>query len=198
MDRRKPDGVGRRNRLKKWIQRLPLLPLCAAGFLCGILCCLFMGQADGALAPERLRRMREEMPDPKALLPCVCWSRGKWIMGLGILATTYLAPAACCGAAAWMGWSLGAFSCVALSNYGIKGLLLIFAGIFPQWLFYAPGFYFWMEWCMELYRGISHRCALHKKNCLIRMLLCLLFLGIGIFTECFWNPVVLHGILSRF
>ena len=184
--------------LKKWIQRLPLLPFCAAGFLCGIICCSFMGQAGGALAPERLRWVREELPDPKALLPYVCWNRGKWIAGLGILATTYLAPAACGGMAVWLGWSFGAFTCAAFSNYGIKGILLIFASVFPQWLFYGPGFYFWLEWCMELYLGVSHRYALHKKNCLLRMLLCLLFLGIGIFMECFWNPVVLHGILSRF
>lgn len=184
--------------MKKWIQRLPLLPMCAAGFLFGVFCQLPVGQAEGMLTPERLWQLRERMPDPKALVPYVCWDRGKWIVGLGILATTYLAPMACGGAAVWMGWCFGTFLRAAFSCYGIKGLMLIFASLFPQWLFYGPGFYFWLEWCRELYLGVSHGQVLHKKNCLVRMLLCLLFLGIGIFTECYWNPVVFHGILSRF
>ena len=198
MDRQHPSGMGGEADLKKWTQRLPLLPLCATGFLVGFFCYLIVGQGAGLLAPERLKEMGGQVLSAKTLLPYVAWNRGKWILGLGILATTYLAPVACGGTAVWMGCSFGAFVCAAFSQYGIRAILLIFACLFPQWLVYGPGFYFWVEWCTEIYQIIGGRRLLHKKNCLIRMLFCLFLLGLGIFMECFWNPFLLQGILSGF
>ncbi|MBO4514798.1 MAG: hypothetical protein J5721_03885 [Lachnospiraceae bacterium] len=184
--------------MKLWRQRSFLPSLCVTGFLLGILFCLIHGQGGSLLAPERLRALSEHAPEVRQWTAWLILCRGKGILLITLLATTCLAPLCCGACAAWMGWSVGTILAASLLHYGIKGLFLFMAAIFPQWLFYGPGYYFLLEWCMELYGGSFQKNKLSRKVCLIRLGLILALLGGGIFLESLCCPKILWGFLAHF
>lgn len=184
--------------MRRWVRNPKLLPLCGIGFFVGILFCLFCGQGESLLVPERLCKVSERAEGSVGLLFSLLMNRGKWMVLLLLAATTYLAPICCAVTAAWMGWSMGAFLTMALRQYHLKGILLLPAALLPQWLFYAPAAWLLLKWCMSLYGGIYLKQKLSKKSCLASLFLLLALMGMGIYLESFWNPKILHGILENF
>ena len=176
----------------------PLSSFCVAGFLLGIMIGILGGQEGSLLRPDSLCRIREQTMDVPGLLAYLVRERGKWIFLLILAATTCLAPTACYVAAAWLGMGLGTILTSALLPYGIKGILLLPATLFPQWLAYGPGTFYLLKWCQTVYEGIYLKKKLSAWECFVRLFMTLLLLGTGILAECYWNPRILQGILRRF
>ena len=105
----------------------------------------------------------------------------------------------------WQGFSVGFMLAVAIAKYGIKGILLILGGLFPQYLFYVPVYviYCWLTIYLRqrLYWGVQEQTArrryVYGAGLMAVIGLLLLFLS-GIFLESYVNPFILKKILNFF
>ncbi len=188
-------------------RKLSLMPLCAAGFFVGIFMNFWWGQGSALLTPAHLCRVKEglrEAVDAKraagnwSMIALVGMERIRWVALLILAGTTYLAPFGCMGAAAWLGISLGTFLAGSLCQYGIKGIVLVTAALFPQWLLYGPAFWFLINWCAELYGAIYHKSPFRKREGLVKLAFILLLILAGIVMESTWNPGILMETLVKF
>lgn len=179
--------------------KIPLLPLCAAGFLVGILLCL-RGKAEGTLlAPASLQEIKNMSIDKSGILYQVCKIRLGTVLLLLVAGTTYLAPLFCGGFSFWLGMGGGYFLTQAVMRYGIKGVLLLPAGCFPHYLLYLPAFYMLLLWCERLYGYIYLKREFPGwGSTAARLILILLAVFAGIFLESHVNPGILQGMLKNF
>lgn len=93
----------------------------------------------------------------------------------------------------YLGFSVGFLSVIAIMNYGIKGILLIFGFFLPQWLLYAPAIVLWrheLRFYKEAERGKKRRIKLAALIVAAGSLL--LF---GLFAESYINPFFLQKIV---
>ena len=188
----------------RWrIQKLPLLPLCVAGFFVGIFIGFLKGQDSALLSPENLLREQEcltaQMQKDQWEISALALGkeRIKWMIFLILSATTYLAPMVCRMGAAWLGLCLGSFTAMALRGYGIKGIFLVAGGLFPHWIPYGIGFFELLLWCEALYEGIYRKRSLARMGMLARLALILLMILTGIFLESHVHPKIMAGILQN-
>lgn len=97
------------------------------------------------------------------------------------------------------GCSMGSMLSVLILRYGLKGLLLFFALIFPQDLIYLPAIFGWVavftEWNEKLF-GIRSR--LEKRRKFLRISALLGVTIIGIIVECYVNPIIVKWCLKFF
>lgn len=105
----------------------------------------------------------------------------------------------------WQGFSVGFMLSAAIAKYGIKGILLVLGGLFPQYLFYAPVYilYCWLTVYLRkrLYRdrqeqGIDKR-YIYAAGFVASAGLMIVFVT-GIFLESYINPAILKKILNFF
>lgn len=160
---------------------------------------------DGGLFDEAtLYRLKDVTVDGNALFCYIFRKRMFRAIVLAVLSTTYLGMAACMGAAGWYGLSAGAFLATLVIRYGLKGILLALASMFPQYLVYVPVALAFLAWCGELFRGIYVRgeYSAADKGFLARkagsLLLLLGALTVGCLLEGYLNPYLLMGFLKIF
>lgn len=103
----------------------------------------------------------------------------------------------------WQGFSVGFMLSSAIAKYGMKGILLVLGGLFPQYLFYLPVY---LLYCyLTVY--LRQRLYMERRGQMLdRGYICaagllagagLLFLFVaGIFLESYINPVILKQILK--
>lgn len=103
----------------------------------------------------------------------------------------------------WQGFSVGFMLSSAIAKYGMKGILLVLGGLFPQYLFYMPVY---LLYCyLTVY--LRQRLYMERRGQMLdRGYICaagllagigLLFLfAAGIFLESYINPVILKQILK--
>ena len=103
----------------------------------------------------------------------------------------------------WQGFSVGFMLSSAIAKYGMKGILLVLGGLFPQYLFYLPVY---LLYCyLTVY--LRQRLYMERRGQMLdRGYICaagllagagLLFLfAAGIFLESYINPVILKQILK--
>lgn len=192
-----------------WFGGKNLLPVFCAGLVAGIFI-MNMGKSilleDTGLFDEyTLYRMKYMTVDGGALFCYVLRKRLLLLLGLAILATTYLGYVVCIGTAAWYGMSAGAFAAALSLRYGIKGLVLAAVSIFPQYLCYVPAAVLLLGWCESLYRAIysrgmsvdgGDRGFLPKKLGRLGIIAALVILGC--LAESYINPGLLTGYLKVF
>lgn len=128
---------------------------------------------------------------------------------LAVLSTTWLGLAAAWTGAAWLGVSFGMLMMASILRYGLKGILLIFAGVFPQILVYFPAALLLLQWiqefCMAIYyperlkefQEVKDRSQLLRKKAL-RLPLLLAALLFGCLLEGYVNPKIVSGLLKIF
>lgn len=105
----------------------------------------------------------------------------------------------------WQSFSVGFMLSTAIAKYGMKGILLVLGGLFPQQLFY---FTVYILYC---YLAMYLRQRLHKDKMgngsdrgyiygawLIASIGILFIFMTGIFLESYMNPVILKNILKIF
>lgn len=179
-----------------------------AGLVAGILTMSFgksiLLENTGLLDENMLAQMASAYPDSNALFAFVLRKRLVVVVVMVLMATTYLGVAACVAADAWFGFSAGAFLTAAMLRYGFKGLVLVLAGVFPQYLLYGPAFYALLVWCDQTCRMIYSRGYGYSRDTKTPILLgrvfplLLIFAGAlaGCFLESYMNPGILRGFLK--
>ncbi len=158
----------------------------------------------GFLDENMLRQMTSAFPDSNALFAYVLRKRLIILVIMVILATTYLGMAACVIADVWFGFSAGAFLAAAVMRYGMKGIFVAAAAVFPQYLLYGPMFYGLLLWCRQtchMIYGRDHRYLSDTKTpILFGRVLPLLILCVGTLAGCFLesyvNPGIIKGVLK--
>lgn len=186
-----------------------LLPVFCVGMLAGILT-ISIGKSTfleetGLFDKYILSGMKHMTVDNSALFYYVLRKRLSLLLVVAVLATTYLGYAVCVGAAAWCGMSVGTYLSALVLRYGLKGLVLAAAGMFPQYLLFVPAILMMLGWCEGLYRGIYARGSAAEavgRSFVIGKLGWLGVIGAvvvaGCFLESYVNPVLLLGYLKIF
>ncbi|MCI9082303.1 MAG: hypothetical protein HFI70_08365 [Lachnospiraceae bacterium] len=105
----------------------------------------------------------------------------------------------------WQGFSIGFMLSAAVAKYGIKGILLVLGGLFPQYLFYVPVYilYCWLTIYLRrrLYQDRQQQGAdrryIYMAGLVASAGLVVIFIT-GIFLESYINPFILKKILNIF
>lgn len=92
---------------------------------------------------------------------------------------------------AWSGFAYGYFCVILLSAFGVKGLILCFLALFPQFLAYVPIYLGLVELSM-------HRREHSGWKGIAAVAFLLLVLVIGILLESYINPSILQKVLKIF
>lgn len=197
--------------VEKWLRigGRRLLPLFFAGLVIGVFI-MNIGKSilleeTGLFDEDILSRMRYMTVDSNALFCYILRKRMLFLIGMAVLATTYLGLAACMAAVLWCGMSAGIFLTALMLRYGLKGLILAMVSVFPQFLFLIPAFLLLLEWSGSLYQtiyfqsrnaGERERFPLAAK--LGRLAGIILLLMLGCLLESYLNPALLIGYLRIF
>lgn len=165
------------------------------------------------LSEYTLYEMKYTVIDGNAFFWYVLQKRVGMVLILALLSTTWLGMAATWACAAWLGACGGMLVMAALIRYGIKGILLILVGLFPQGIIYFPVIILLLHWSYEFcitlyfpYRLSTNSISIGEdsaKGVLIRkkVLQLLILLGvviIGCFLESYVNPKLVISLLKIF
>ncbi len=202
-------GYGKKNRA--------LIVIMGAGFILGLFLMNIGRKAlldnTDLLSEYTLYEMKYSVIDGSAFFWYVLQKRVGMVLVLALLSTTWLGMAATWACAAWLGVCGGMLVMASLLRYGLKGILLILVGLFPQGIVYLPVAILLLRWsyefCMTLYfpyRLSSNSITIGEdsaKGVLIRkkVLQLLILLGvviIGCFLESYVNPMLVSNLLKIF
>ena len=112
------------------------------------------------------------------------------IFSLFVLSTTALGNLYVYMNVLWYGISSGLFLSVVLMRYGVKGLLLLVAGMFPHYLIYVPA--------LILVFHLSREKRTVNSKYILQLLIVSSVVIIGCILECYVNPEVVAKILKKF
>ena len=183
--------------------RLPFLTIFVAGLFAGILI-MNLGKSillenTGLLDEYTLYHMKYMTVDGSALFYYVLKERFGQLIVLAVLSTTYLGLAICGGTTLWYGICAGTFLAAAMMRYGIKGILLVVVGVFPQYIIYVPGMILMLYWCQSLYRSIYlEKTEIQPWHWIVRLIGIFLLFVVGCILESFLNPILFRGLLQFF
>lgn len=208
--------MGRLGRSKTRQGRI-LSGIIVLGFLSGL---LFMHagkkvllENTGLLSENLLYAVKYAPVDSNAFFLYVLQKRLGYALILAVLSTTWLGLAAVWTCAAWLGLSFGMLVMASLLRYGLKGILLIAVGVFPQAFVYFPAAILLLRWsyefCLSIYfpEKLRESGGLHGdksgKYVLIRQkgVKFILLLGvviIGCLLESYVNPTLMLNLLKIF
>ncbi len=164
---------------------------------------------DGSLlGADMIARLKNSVPDGRGLFGYVLKHRLFTVCMLGLLATTMIGLPVVCGYVCYMGLSAGCLLSVAVIRYGIRGLFLMAAGIFPQGLMLVPGYAAMFIWAVgvnrmlyfrgagrEPYTGYGRQAYLKKA---LQMVGIIVIVIIGCLLESYVNPKILQFVLKIF
>lgn len=167
----------------------------------------------GLLSENILYAVKYAPVDGNAFFLYVLQKRLGCALILAVLSTTWLGLAAVWTCAAWLGLSFGMLVMASLLRYGLKGILLIAVGIFPQAFVYFPAAILLLRWsyefCLSIYfpEKLQDSAALHEetgsRHALLRRkgVTFLMLLGvviIGCVLESYVNPALMGNMLKIF
>lgn len=164
---------------------------------------------NGALfGADMILRLKNSMPNGSGLLPCIMRHRVVTVCMLGLLSTTVIGLPAVCAYICYCGLAAGCLLSVAVIRYGIRGLLLMAAGILPQGLLLIPSYMALFVWAVSVNRALYARSPYrehymrYSKQTYIRyglqMAGIVAVVIMGCLLECYVNPQMLHFILKIF
>lgn len=195
---------------KTWAQetRLPVLPIFCVSLVAGILL-MNIGKSillenTGLFDEYTLYTMKYMTVDSNALFSYVLRERILRFLILAVLSTTYLGLVVCIGTVIWYGMSAGAFLAALALRYGIKGVFLALAAVFPHYLLYVPVLWGLLLWCEMVYRGIYEKKVdlWGDKAVLLKKLMQLAGILAGAVVAClleaYVNPLILLSYLRVF
>lgn len=183
---------------KRGWKRYSVLIFILIGFLLGILFRVRGTNGSELLSGEHLLRLKTARIDTKHYLYLLGSRRIGFTAGLLLSATTYLEPAAFFGSIVLFSFLLGNFLAGALALYGMKGIELLYAVLFPHCFFYLFSFFLTGRCCRDLYRYIYRKIECQKVFWCGRLILAIAFLAVGIYLEATSGPGVLQGVLENF
>lgn len=160
------------------------------------------------LGPDMILRLKNSIPDGNGLFGYVLKHRIFTVCLLGLLATTMIGLPAVCGYVCYIGLSAGCLLSVAVIRYGIRGVFLMAAGIFPQGILLIPGYTALFLWAVEVnrmlyyhgmgreyYKGYGRQSYLKKGLQIAGIIVVVL---IGCVLESYVNPKILQYVLKIF
>lgn len=194
-----------------------LLGIVALGFLLGLVLMntgkKVLLENTGLLNENILYTLKYAPVDSNAFFLYVLQKRLGCALILAVLSTTWLGLAAVWTCAAWLGISFGMLVMAALLRYGLKGILLIAVGIFPQAFVYFPAALLLLRWsyefCMTIYfpDKIQGSALLHGESGgkyaplrkkVVTFVLLLGVVIIGCVLESYVNPKLVMNLLQIF
>lgn len=160
------------------------------------------------LGTEMILRLKNSVPDGGELFGYIMKHRLFTVFMLGILGTTMIGIPAICGYVCYTGLAAGCLLSVAVIRYGIRGLLLMAAGVFPQGLLMIPAYIALFVWTLNVNRILyskspygDHYIGAGRQSYLkkgIEMIGIIVVVIIGCLVESYVNPRMLHFILKIF
>lgn len=137
-----------------------------------------------------LEVLREQTVDSGRLFFVVLKSRLAMIASIFLLATTVLGNTYIYMCVVWYGAASGLFLTIVLLRYGMKGVLLLWAGLFPHYLVYVPA----VILSMRINRD---RREVDGRFCMQFVMISFVVIT-GCLLECYVNPYVITKILRNF
>ena len=160
------------------------------------------------LGMDMIARLKNSMPDGGGLFGYTLKHRVFTVCMLGLLSTTVIGLPAVCGYICYSGLAAGCLLSVAVIRYGIRGLLLMAAGILPQGILLIPAYIALFIWAVgvnrmlysknpykEHYMRYSRQIYI-KKGLQIGGIIAVVIMGC--LLESYVNPKMLHFILNIF
>lgn len=164
---------------------------------------------DGSLlGTDMVSRLKSSTPDGRGLFGYIIRHRLFTVCMLGLLATTVIGLPVVCGYVCYSGLAAGCLLSVAVIRYGIRGLLLMAAGILPQGLLLIPAYTALFIWAVSVNRMLYSKNPYKepymryskqtyiKKGIQIAGIMTVVI--IGCLLESYVNPKMLHFILKIF
>ena len=182
------------------------------GFLIGILLMNFGSniflKEDEVFSTAAINRLQDLEVDGGNFMRYEMPQRLKMVLMLFLISTTCFGIIAAYAYIAWHGVLAGMLITAAIIKFGIKGILLIMAGIFPQHLLFIPAAVMMLCWCYQtccflyfpeksvwpLYQN-RKRQYIHQAGMLI-WIICVVI--IGCILECYVNPILMSDISKIF
>ena len=199
--------MGRREteRYLKWLFAF------AGSFIAGILIMniaksFFLGDG-GILNSSALSRIKYLNVEGAMLLRFTLFERTKIAFVLVIFSTTFIGIAASYLFVVWQGILSGMLFTAAVIRYGLKGIVLILAGIFPQQLLLIPAWVMLLNWCCQLcckfyFPHKDNEMVANQRHYLMRKGMILIWIMgivvIGSILESYVNPIILSELLNIF
>lgn len=198
---------------KELISRRILCRVMFLGFVLGVLLMnigkKILFENTDILSEYTLTEMKYSLVDNNAFFFYVLRKRVGVVLMLAVLSTTWMGMAVAWTGAAWLGISFGMLVTTSVMRYGIKGILLVVTGIFPQMVVYFPLALVLLQLSYEFYTVIYHperypdmqdvpvkKLLLRKKTL---QFLCLLgVVIIGCILEGYVNPILVLNLLKFF
>lgn len=164
---------------------------------------------DGSLlGTDMISRLKNSTPDGGSLFGYIVRHRLFTVCMLGLLATTIIGLPVVCGYICYSGLAAGCLLSVAVIRYGIRGVLLMAAGILPQGLLLVPAYTALFIWAVSVNRMLYSKGPYKepymryskqtyiKKGVQIAGIMAVVI--IGCLLESYVNPKMLHFILKIF
>lgn len=168
----------------------------------------FLLYEDGIFSVASLNRIQYLEVESNRFFGYILKQRFGAAFFLCLVSTTCFGTAAAYLCIIWQGALLGMLITAAMIRFGIKGILLILAGFFPQQLLLAPAYIMLLCWCYQnccfLYypgRCAWPSCRNRKKQYFhqaVTLLWIIIVLAIGCVLEGYVNPILLSDIVKIF
>ncbi len=173
-------------------------------FLCGVICANILGIVSGrelgAMSEYFMHRYLYANIQGSELFPFLFYKRAPEMLLLVFVSIGIYGTLIVDGYICYLSFSVGFLAVIAIMNYGIKGILIMFGFFFPQWLLYAPALYLW-RYELRYYKGMGQKAEplgssgkRHMKLAVVWMLASIFILA-GLFAESYVNPFLLQKIV---
>ncbi len=149
---------------------------------------------------EYISKIRDTIINHSILLKYVLWNNLRIFILFWIFCSTALGIPYITLSLAYGGFKMGLFIAVILMRYGIKGILLLFAYTFPQFLVYLPVAFVCLRAGYWLCKSMYHETRLGSKGKIERVVkhLGLIFvLGIALILGCLMETYIGSFILQK-
>lgn len=190
--------------------KLPYLPLFVIGLVLGT---VFMNygkkvllENTGLLDEYTLYHMKYMTVDNTAFFYYLLRQRILDVLLMVIISTTYLGVLFVAGKTIWYGATVGMFISAAVIRYGMKGIFLVLAGVFPQYIIYVPAYILLLNLCEKTCRSIYFKDSSSVdmstmdliRSKIIQILIILGAVVIGCVLESYLNPIIFMNLLRIF
>lgn len=165
-------------------------------------------QDSGLLGTQMLKKLETSTLDGGSLFGYILKHRLFTLCMLSLLATTMFGISVICGYICYMGLTAGCLLSIAVIRYGIRGMILMMAGIFPQGILLIPAYVALFIWAaginrvlyskstyMDRFERYSKQFYLKKG---IQILGIIVVVIMGCLLESYVNPKMLHLVLNIF
>lgn len=175
------------------------------GFLLGVLLmnagCDVLLTEEGIFAASDINRLKYLEVNGGQFFPYVLKKRMWGMLIPMLLSTTILGSMAVYGCLIWQGMMMGMTITAAVIRFGVKGLLLILAGIFPHQLLLFPAMIMLLIWCYDNCSSRGFYTGKGRKQ-YMRQALSLVWIGFMTLTGCilesYVNPMLVSDVLKIF